>query len=126
MDCKDKGLEFLVELDGTRFVVDDHTGLWIKFEVKKVEKTSERPHGIRYSLTLHDGTNGRILGFDNSHPIEYGGKNKVPAKRIYDHWHSNNSEKIYPYFYESAEKLLEDFWVKVVEVLDITKRIYEV
>ena len=126
MDFKDRGLDILLEFDGFRAVIDEYSGHWVKFEVKKVEKTHERPHGIRYSLTLHDGANGRILGFDNSHPVEYGGKNKVPAKRIYDHWHSVNSGRIYPYFYVSAEKLLEDFWEKVGQVIDATKRVYEV
>jgi len=26
----------------------------VKFEIRRVEPTTERPHGLRYSLTLHD------------------------------------------------------------------------
>lgn len=77
MTEEDQTIETLLLLDGTRYVIDEILGLWVKFEAKKVSPTTDRPHGIRYSLTLHDRTNERIIGFDNAHAIEYGGKQNV-------------------------------------------------
>jgi predicted transcriptional regulator len=45
-------LEALLELDGVRFHLE--AGYWTKFEVRIVKSTSAVPHGLRYSLTLHD------------------------------------------------------------------------
>lgn len=45
-------------------------GYWTKFEVRNVKATSQIPHGIKYSLTLHDNNNRRILGYDNAHAIK--------------------------------------------------------
>lgn len=70
MVYEDKTLENLLELDGIKFVVDESVGLWVKFEVKRVKPTKGRPFGIRYSLTLHNRFNQRILGFDNAHAVE--------------------------------------------------------
>lgn len=33
----------------------------------QVAASSERPHGIKYSLTLHAPDGTRLLGFDNAH-----------------------------------------------------------
>ena len=41
--------------------------MWVKFDSWRVDPTAEIPHGIRYSLTLHDRFNHRILGYDNAH-----------------------------------------------------------
>jgi len=57
---KDVSLETLLDLDGEIFPMDN--GYWTKFEANKVEPTKQIPHGIRYSLTLHDRNNNRILG----------------------------------------------------------------
>ena len=54
MTMKDQEIEYLVELDGNKYVIDEVLGLWVKFEVKRVEATEDTPHGIRYSFTLHD------------------------------------------------------------------------
>jgi hypothetical protein len=34
--------------------------------------TPERPHGLKYSLTLHAEDGARLLGFDNAHRITEG------------------------------------------------------
>lgn len=114
---EDKTITNLLDLDGVRYVVDEYLGLWVKFEVKISIATKNRPHGIRYSLTLHDRLNKRIMGFDNAHAIEYGGKKYVAPSRVYDHCHKNNSDKGQPYHYKNAGKLLEDFWREVDSVL---------
>jgi hypothetical protein len=51
---KDNTLESLLELDGSRFIIDEQLGLWVKFEVKKIKQTKERPFGIKYSISLHN------------------------------------------------------------------------
>lgn len=108
----DNSIETLLLLDGERFVIDESLGLWVKFSVKLTDK-SNRWHGIRYSLSLHNKNNERIMGFDNAHIIEYGGKVGVAPKKAYDHWHYDEQDKGRPYNYENAGKLLEDFWIEV-------------
>ena len=49
---RDHSLELLLDLDGLNFAQEG--GYWMKYEVSTVEKTAERQHGIKYSLTLHD------------------------------------------------------------------------
>jgi hypothetical protein len=110
---QDESIDNLLDLNGERFIIDEKLGLWVKFEAKKVEPNKDRPHGIKYSFTLHDRSNKRIMGFDNAHVIEYGGKRNVPPKKTYDHWHRDGSDEGRPYKYESAEKLLADYWNEV-------------
>ncbi len=116
MSQKYSGIENLLELDGVRYVIDERLGLWVKFETKKIQPTKDRPHGIRYSLTLHGRSNERIMGFDNAHAIEYGAKKNVAPKRTYDHWHRDGPDDGQPYGYQNAGKLIEDFW-KAVETI---------
>jgi hypothetical protein len=63
----DHSLDTLLLLDGETFVVEG--AFWVKFVVKRIPTSSEKPHGLDYSLTLHDGDNQRLLGFDNAHSI---------------------------------------------------------
>ena len=65
---RDPGLDTLLDLDGDTLFVDDE-GHWVKFVVARTEVTPERPHGLRYSLTLHAPDGGRLVGFDNAHPV---------------------------------------------------------
>lgn len=109
----DNTIENLLELHGIRFVIDDSLGLWVKFEVQQVEKSISRPHGIKYSLTLHNRLNDRIIGFDNSHTIECGNKKRDE----YDHWHHDSANQVRVYHYKSAAKLLEDFWHAVDQMI---------
>lgn len=109
----DKTLENLLDLDGVRYVIDDHLGLWVKFEIMKVLPSKDRPHGIKYSLTVHDRFNKRLIGFDNAHAIEFGGKRNVAPTRLFDHWHRDGSDFGRPYHYVTAGKLVEDFWIEV-------------
>ena len=98
-------LENLLNLNGEIFPMDN--GYWVKFEVKRVEKSKAIPHGIRYSLTLHDKTNQRVIGYDNAHSFKstkkYGAK-----KESYDHIHKQMD--IVAYEFETASQLIEDFW----------------
>lgn len=49
---KYSGIETLLELD--QQILDQENGYWIKIEARRVTITTEIPHGIRYSLTLHE------------------------------------------------------------------------
>ncbi|HAT2150952.1 TPA: hypothetical protein I8050_001010 [Legionella pneumophila] len=118
MKTTDHSLENLLELNGERIVIDDSLGLWVKFEVIK---TTNRPQGIKYSLTLHDKTKKRIMGFDNSHEIEYGAKKAVSPKRTFDHWHYDENDQGRPYNYINAGQLLEDFWKEVDKRIEALK-----
>ncbi|HYF97835.1 MAG TPA: DUF6516 family protein [Coxiellaceae bacterium] len=113
--------ELLLELDGVSYVIDDLLGLWVKFEVKRVKQTAIRPHGIKYSLSLHDKFNARLMGFDNAHSISYRLKQKARAVRITDHWHEDYRDSGQPYHYVSAERLLTDFWIEVERILTILR-----
>ena len=101
----------LLDLDGDLYVINE-AGYWVKFEVKRTAITPERPHGIDYSITLHDPKNNRIAGFDNGHAFKRKGKRVQTA---YDHKH--RFETIKAYEYRNALKLIEDFWTLVDAVL---------
>ncbi|MDY0044817.1 MAG: DUF6516 family protein [Syntrophales bacterium] len=104
----------LLNLDGlTEFI--EGGSYWVKFEVWKVDPTEHIPNGIRYSLTLHDRSNTRILGFDNAHSY-HSKKRRYKAQKItWDHTHKSN--KIFPYEFDSASQLIEDFWKEVYKLI---------
>jgi hypothetical protein len=59
---RDASLDTLLDLDGQVLVIDEKGGHWVKFEVKRVMPTKERPHGLDYSFTLHGDDNERLVG----------------------------------------------------------------
>jgi hypothetical protein len=71
---KDPGLEVLLDLNGSEYHFN--SGYWIKIKAWKIKTSKNQPHGIRYSLTLHDRNNTRIIGFDNAHAPKYKPKRK--------------------------------------------------
>ncbi|MCF6173054.1 MAG: hypothetical protein L3J44_04635 [Campylobacteraceae bacterium] len=77
-------LENLLNLDGEVFPMD--SGYWVKFEAKKVALSINVPHGIKYSLTLHDKLNKRVIGYDNVHSFKpkqkYGAKKETYGQSI--------------------------------------------
>ena len=114
---RDTGLDTLLDLDG--FIVDQGDGYWLKIEAKLLDSsTPERPHGISYSLTLHDSSNQRILGFDNAHAIRPPKSKRYAGRRVeYDHKHRNINDKGVPYEFVDAYQLLKDFFNEVDKVL---------
>jgi hypothetical protein len=110
----EKTLENILALNGERFVIDEEFGLWVKFDANRVSKAKRR-HEIKYSLSLHNKYNERILGFDNLHEINYAAKRMVAPKRTYEHWHSDENDKGKPYDFQNADKLVQDFWEAVEE-----------
>jgi len=88
---------------------------WVKFEVKQAPATAEKPHGLDYSLTLHDGESERLLGFDNAHSIREGSGPGARTRIEYDHKHKGDRVRFY--VYEDAATLLADFWTEVDFIL---------
>lgn len=111
---KDETLDYLLQLNGEVFPMDND--FWTKFEVHRVIPNKNIPHGIKYSLTLHDKYSQRILGFDNAHGCKPKKKKYGAQKITWDHKHKRN--EISPYEFESAGQLLEDFWVAVDKLLN--------
>jgi Family of unknown function (DUF6516) len=110
----DSSLDALLSLDGEVFVIDPSGDHWVKFEVKRVEVSPDRPHGLRYSLTLHDRNGARLVGFDNAHKAAASGPGSK-RKTAFDHKHRLRT--IRPYEYDNAASLLADFWKEVEAVL---------
>jgi hypothetical protein len=105
----DPGLGILLDLDGEAFAVDEAGNYTVRFVVKQVPASPERPHGLSYSLTLHNENGLRVVGFDNAHMAPSGKRRRGHAVR--DHWH--RLLNIRPYEYRDAATLLADFWAEV-------------
>ena len=112
------GLEYLLGLDGNIEVQND-AGYWVKMEVASVPVTAKRPHGIRYSLTLHAPDNTRLIGFDNAHGVKpVGSRFKHAGKRFsYDHRHRHAFDEGVLYEFETAYQLVSDFYAEVDRIL---------
>ena len=113
---KDPGIATLVELHDQ--IIDQDNGYWIKIEAWQVAVSQDIPHGIRYSLTLHEPYGKRILGYDNAHAVKPPKKFKYAGTRLpYDHKHRHASDKGVPYEFRDAHQLLADFFNEVDRVL---------
>ena len=120
MPRADRSREALLDLDGQTVVLDEE-GHVARFSVKQVSPTRSRPHGLSYSLTLHDRTGRRLLGFDNAHSVERPGGRFVEQPRVYDHVHRGAHDAGRPYEFNGAGRLLEDFWIAVDRMLTLRK-----
>lgn len=106
-------LRHLLDLNDEVFFLD--SGCWVKFEVKLVKATPSIPHGIRYSLTLHDKFNQRMLGYDNAHAVKPKKKKYGCRKLTWDHKHKQ--DVVDAYEFASVSKLVDDFWNDVETLL---------
>jgi len=114
MAPEDRDLLTLLDLDGQQYQLEKYC---IKIEALKVPKEDFRPHGIKYSLTLHDRNNRRVLGFDNAHaPAIKSRRGKKYSGRIVTWDHVHNQQKVQAYAFSSASQLIEDFWDAVEKV----------
>lgn len=112
----DSGLATLLELDGQ--ILDQGDGYWVEIRAWAVVATRDIPHGLRYSLTLHDRHGTRILGFDNAHAPGKPKKFRFAGRRLpYDHRHRHASDKGVPYEFRDAYQLLRDFFQEVDRAL---------
>jgi hypothetical protein len=107
MAAGDYELEALLDLDGLTYQFA--AGYEVKIEARRVAATKDRPHGIRYSLTLHDFRNRRIYGMDNAHGVR--------GRTAFDHRHVYGPRKIVPYEFRGPAQLLEDFYREVERIL---------
>ncbi len=115
MTIRDPSLDTLLLLDGETFVVEADGKCWVKFVVKQVPVSPERPRGLDYSLTLHDEDGERLLGFDNAHAVREGSGPGAQTRIEYDHKHSGKRVRFY--IYADAATLLADFWTEVEAIL---------
>lgn len=107
MTNADHTLEYLLAFDGRIHHLEQ--GYWLKFEIKRVPKTKQRPHGLAYSFTLHDPEGERIVGFDNAHGVPAKGGRFKARQAENDHWHRREGDTGVPYAFTTAEQLLLDF-----------------
>lgn len=114
---RDRSLDTLLQLDGETFVVERL--FWVRFEVKQVPVSAEKPHGLDYSLTLHDDRGRRLLGFDNAHAVKEGSGPGARTRIVFDHRHKG--ERVRFYDYKDAATLLADFWSEVEHILEERK-----
>lgn len=75
----DYGLLSLLDLNGVTFFYRE--GYWVQFKASRVEADEHTPHGIRYSLSLHDQKNIRIVGYDNAHGYQ-AKRGRYKAKKV--------------------------------------------
>lgn len=106
---RDTDLDTLLHLDGVTHGLDTH-GCWVKFEARRIEPTEHKPHGISYSLTLHNKNGKRIFGMDNAHKATDGKQNYKARVVEFDHLHADGKRRSTPYKFKSADKLITDFW----------------
>jgi hypothetical protein len=109
-------LEFLLDFDGR--VHWYAGGYWVKFEIRRVDATAVRPHGLSYSFTLHGPDNERLIGFDNAHAVApTGGRYRKSKVIATDHWHRTEDDRGRPYAFKDAATLIDDFFGEVERVL---------
>jgi hypothetical protein len=118
----DYGIETLLDLDGQ--IIHQGGGYWIKIEAWRVTPTRKIPHGIRYSLTLHEPYGKRILGYDNAHAVRRPRRHKYSGHVVeHDHKHPSPADTAVAYEFSSPYQLLSDFFADVDRVLrEVSKR----
>ena len=93
-------------------------GWSIRFRVFEVSASKARPHGLRYSFTLHGIDDSRLLGFDNAHD--------VPMSQTYDHRHRfRRTAELVPYDFQDADRLISDFFDAVQRACEMEDQMFE-
>lgn len=118
----DPVLDTPLDLHGS--ILDQGDGYWIKIDAWRFEVSREVPHGLRYSLTLHEPYSKRILGYDNSHAERPPKKFKYAGGilALY-HKHRHISDQGVPYEFKDAQQLINDFFADVDRLLqEVRKR----
>ena len=113
---RDFGLDTLLDLDNV--IIEQKYGYWVKFDVLITDVSPERPHGIRYSLTLHNKYGKRVMGYDNAHAVKSARRHKYAGRRVeFDHFHRHQNDLGIPYEFSDAHQLIQDFFESVDEIL---------
>src|SRR5262245_38829245 len=107
-DSEAEGWDYLLDLH--RRIIRYDNDYWVTFRVRRVKPTAGRPHGLQYALTLHDQNDDRILGYDNSHPIDVATGPARRARRIerFDHIDRRGKRSV-PYEFTTPYNLVADF-----------------
>ena len=105
---EDYELSVLLSLDGFEFQFA--AGYRVRIAARQVQPGASRPHGVRYSLTLHAPGGRRIYGLDNAHRIR-----RVQVE--FDHRHTYRGRRLVAYEYRGPVALLEDFYREVERIL---------
>lgn len=105
----------MLDLDGEEIVYD--RGYVARFRVGRVAATRGKPHGISYALNFHAADGRRLMGYDNAHAVAHHGGRFVETPAAFDHWHRDASDKGWPYRFETAEKLIADFFDEIERIL---------
>jgi len=115
-DSKTEGWDYILDLHRRKIGYDN--GFWVTMRVTRVTPTEGRPHGLKYALTLHDQNDDRILGYDNSHPVDVatGPAKKSHRPTRFDHIDQRGKPSI-PYEFTTPYKLVEDFFAHVETIL---------
>ncbi len=114
-------IDILLDLHGS--ILDQGGGYWIKIDAWSVAVSEAVPHGIRYSLTLHEPFGRRILGYDNAHAIKPPKKYKYAGRILpYDHKHRHVTDQGVPYEFKDAQQLLSDFFTDADKVLQEVRK----
>lgn len=109
MARRDPSLDTLLDLDGQVLVIDE-AGYWVKFVVNQVPATSDKPHGLDYTLAMHGADGERLVGFDNAHQVA--GQDRRAARD-----HKRRLRTVKPYDYTDAAALLPAFWKEVESIM---------
>lgn len=117
----DNGIDTLIDLNG--IIVQQERGYWAEIHAWRVEVTVLIPHGVRYSLTLHEQSGKRVMGYDNAHAVKPSSPFKFAGQVIpYDHKHRHIADKGVLYEFKDAYQLLKDFFADIDQVLKETEK----
>lgn len=115
MPADDRSLAYILDLDDEEIVYEG--GYVARFKIKEIPVTAAKPHGISYSLTFHAADGRRLMGFDNAHNVAHRGAKFSERQVTFDHWHRDQTDAGRPYRFESAEKLIADFFGEIERIL---------
>lgn len=115
-DSRAEGWDYILDLHRQKIGYDN--GYWVTIRAISVEADEGRPHGLQYSLTLHDENDDRVLGYDNSHGVDVATGPARKSKRVmpYDHIDRRGKRSV-PYKFTTPFKLVEDFFADVERIL---------
>src|ERR1700674_5550658 len=109
--ASDHGLEFLLGFDGRIHHLEK--GYWLKFEIARVTATTNRPHGLSYSFTLHAPDGTRLVGFDSAHAVPARGSRCKRRDESVDHAHRTENDSGRSYEFTDSETWIDDFFDEV-------------
>jgi len=83
-----------------------------------VDSSPAIPHGSRYSLTLHNAYETRVMEFDNAHAVRRPRQDRYSGRIMtYDHQHRYTANKGVPYEFQDAYQLMKDVFAEVDKIM---------